>query len=140
MTSTLGGQVPPLLLQKLKPFDSAIRKTVDHRQLPEARIDLIAPLHIRSVLKTLGVVVDLPGDLGHSIFEHGEFGSEPRPGFVGCKVILGLMLGPLQVLANRFEFLERNIDRAVLAARQKERSLAVFKVLLNRGPARGSNS
>src|SRR5437867_13411048 len=83
---------------------------------------------------------DLSADLGNCFFQAGQFCGQPPANFMCAQVILRLMLGTLQVVAYGFKLLESNIDRAVLAAREKQGALTRFKILLNRSPSGSANA
>src|SRR5262245_42996197 len=55
-------------------------------------------------------------------------------------VLLGLMFGTIEIVANGFELLQGNVDRAALTSGQKERTLAGFQIALNTGPSSGSDA
>ena len=83
---------------------------------------------------------DFSADLGNCFFQAGQFGSQPPANLMCAQVILRLMLGTLQVVTHGFKLLESNIDRAVLAAGEKQGALTRFKILLNRSPSGSANA
>src|SRR3954470_2990902 len=55
-------------------------------------------------------------------------------------IILGLTLGAVQIITNRVELFQRDINGAVLPSGQEQRILPFFQIPLNGRPSRGTNA
>ena len=64
-------------------------------------------------------MLDFAADLGDLLFQARELRGETAASLVRGQIILRLMLGAIQIVAHRFQFLERDVDRAVLSTRQE---------------------
>src|SRR5262249_10352528 len=111
-----------LILKQHQTLDASLRKRIDRGQFLQVKFDLVSTLDVRPVLQTPGVMLDSAADIRHGIFESGKLGRKSRAGLVRGKVVLRLVLSPVEIVSNRFEFLESDVDRAVLTARKKQRA------------------
>ena len=80
-------------------------------------------------------MVDLAADLGDRFVQTGKFDGKAATHVVSGKVILRLVFRAVEIVADGFELFECDIDCAVLAAYQEQRTLALLEIFLNCGPA-----
>ena len=83
---------------------------------------------------------DFPADFSDCFFQAGQLRRQAPARFVRAQVILRLVLGTFEVVADRFQFFEGHIDRAILAAREKQRALPHLEIFLDRSPPGSANT
>src|SRR5262249_5333890 len=64
----------------------------------------------------------------------------PSARLMRTEIILWLVFGSVEIVPNRFQLFESDIDRAVLAAWEKQCGLPLFKIFLDSRPTRCADS
>ena len=80
-------------------------------------------------------MLDPPADFGNRFFQTRQLGGKARARFMSGEIVLRLVFGPVEIIADRFELLECDVDGAVLPPRKEQGALTVFKIPLNSSPA-----
>ena len=76
-----------------------------------------------------------PADFGDCFFQTGQLHGQAPARFVRAQVVLRLVLGTFEVVTDGFQLFEGHVDRAVLAARKRQRALTHLEIFLDCSPA-----
>ena len=79
-------------------------------------------------------------EIRNDVFQTCDLCRKAYPRLLCGPVVLRLVLGPIEVFAHRFQFLQRDVDDAILAVRKEQRPLPCFDIPLDRSPPRRADA